>query len=215
MCSLYRVNDMLYLPSLSNARSAVFVSAEAVDQGAKSTACDPSVGHETTADTGYLAGLTVTESAVGTSECPWVVQAPRGRRVNLTLFNFAGAITTSAHEFTLKSDLVGPGCPVGTGLVVFDGNRTTAIPLCNNDGARQKRVYTSEGPVLRLFIQTFTDVAPQSLSKNSVAALQTNTLSATSFLIKYQGSTIIYFNLFLLFFCVFYFLYCSATHLCY
>lgn len=161
----------------------MFVTAEAVDQAVSAAACEPSVGHETTAETGYLAGLTVTETGVGTSDCPWVVRAAPGRHVNLTLFNFAGAVTT---EFSRRSD-VGAGCPVGTGLVVFDGNRTTAIPLCNTDAARQKRVYTSQRPVLRLFIQTFTDVASQTLSKNSVSALQTGPLSATSFLIKYQG----------------------------
>ena len=168
------------------------LSAEAVDHAGNSAACDPSVGHETTAETGYLAGLTVTETRVGTSDCPWVVRADPGRHVNLTLFNFAGAVTTAA-EFSRRSG-VEPGCPVGTGLVVFDGNRTTAIPLCNNDGARQKRVYTSERPVLRLFIQTFTDVASQSRSKNSVSALQSSVLSATSFLIKYQGTPYSQFN---------------------
>lgn len=84
--------------------------------------------------------------------------------------------------------LGGPICPVGTGLVVFDANKTTAIPLCGNDGARQKRVYTSEGPVLRLFVQTFSDVASQSPSRNSVSALKTGTLGSNSFLIKYQGN---------------------------
>lgn len=170
----------------------MLVSAEAVDQAVNSAACDPSVGHETTAETGYLAGLTVTETGIGTSDCPWVVRAAPGRHVNLTLFNFAGGAVTTAAEFSRRSD-VGAGCPVGTGLVVFDGNRTTAIPLCNNDAARQKRVYTSQRPVLRLFIQTFTDVASQTLSKNSVSAssLQTGPLSATSFLIKYQGTLLL------------------------
>jgi len=164
----------------------VFVLAEAVDQNGRTAPCDPSVGHETTAETGYLAGLTVAETRVGTSDCPWVVRAPSGRRVNLTLFNFAGAITT-VGELSRRSGLAS-GCPVGTGLVVFDGNRTTAIALCNNDGARQKQVYTSEGPILRLFIQTFADVASQTSRKNSVSALEVGALSANSFLIKYQGT---------------------------
>lgn len=162
-----------------------FVVAEAVDQVGQSAACDPSVGHETNADIGFLAGLTVTENHVGTSDCPWVVRAAAGRRVNLTLFNFAGAMTT-ADELSWRSGVT-PGCPVGTGLVVLDGNRTTAIPLCNDDGARQKRVYTSQGPVLRLFVQTFTDVARQARSKNSVSALQTGAPATSSFLIKYTG----------------------------
>ena len=163
----------------------MFVLAEAVDRMGKSSQCDPSVGHETRAEIGFLAGLTVTENLVGSSDCPWVVRAPAGRRVNLTLFNFAGAITT-ADDLSRRSGMA-PGCPVGTGLVVLDGNRTTAIPLCSNDGARQKRVYTSEGPVLRLFIQTFVDVAHETRSKNSVSALQTSALAAASFLIKYTG----------------------------
>ena len=74
-----------------------------------------------------------------------------------------------------------------TGLVVFDGNRTTAIPLCSKDGARQKRVYTSEGPVLRLFVQTFANVASQTRSRNAVSAYRTSPFGATSFLIKYEG----------------------------
>jgi len=162
------------------------VLAEAVDRDSRSSACDPSVGHETTAEQGFLAGLTVSESRVGTSDCPWVVRAPAGRRVNLTLFNFgvSGVTVTSADELSLRPG-VEHGCPVGTGLVVFDGNRTTAIPLCNSDAARQKRVYSSQGPVLRLFVQRFTDVT----SKNGVPALQTSTFSANSFLIKYQGAT--------------------------
>ena len=162
------------------------VLAEAVDEVGKSAPCDPSVGHETSEEIGFLAGLTVTENHVGTSDCPWVVRAPAGRRVNLTLFNFAGAVTT-ADEFSRRSGITS-GCVVGTGLVVLDGNRTTAIALCNNDGARQKRVYTSEGPVLRLFVQTFADVARETRSKNSVSALQSSVLSAASFLIKYTGN---------------------------
>ena len=159
--------------------------AEAVDGWVKTSACDSSVGHETTAETGFLAGLTVTETRVGTSDCPWVLRAPAGRRVNLTLFNFASAVT-SADESSRRSGLA-HGCPIGIGLVVFDGNRTTAIPLCDKDRARQKRVYTSEGPVVRVFVQTFADVAPQTHSTNAVSAFQTRTLGATSFLIKYQG----------------------------
>ena len=123
----------------------VICVAEAVDGGVK---CEPSVGHETTAETGFLAGLTVTETRVGTSDCPWVVRAPAGRRVNLTLFNFAAGagVATSVHELSRRRS---DGCPVGTGLVVFDGNRTTAVPLCSKDAARQKRVYSSQGPVLK------------------------------------------------------------------
>jgi len=163
--------------------------AEAVEGGVKTSACEPSVGHETTAETGFLAGLTVTESRrVGTSHCPWVVRAPAGRRVSLTLFNFAGGAATAVQdELSRRSD---GGCAVGTALVVFDGNQTTAIPLCSKDAARQRHVYTSHGPLLRLFVQTFTGVAPQMHSKNAVSAFQTSTLGATSFLIKYQGISI-------------------------
>ena len=120
-------------------------------------------------------------------DSPWVVRALAGRRVNLTLFNFAGAAAATGSDGFSRRSGAAHGCPVGTGLVVFDGNRTTAIPLCGKDGARQKRVYTSEGPVLRLFVQTFADVAPQTLSRNAVSAFQTSTLGAASFLIQYQG----------------------------
>ena len=175
----------------------MLVLAEAVDGGDTTAGCQPSVGHETRADTGFLAGLTLTETGVGTSNCPWVVRAPAGRRVNLTLFNFAsGAVATADGLSRRRPGLAAGtgGCPLGTGLVVFDGNRTTAVPLCNGDGTRRKRVYTSEGPVLRLFVQTFADVAAaaaQTSSKNSVSALQTGAVAATSFLIKYQSTKLL------------------------
>ena len=88
--------------------------AEAVDGGAKASACEASVGLVTTAEAGFLAGLTVAETPrVGTSDCPWVVRAPAGRRVNLTLFNFAGAAAAAGEMGRRPAESL--GCPLGTG----------------------------------------------------------------------------------------------------
>ena len=117
---------------LQPAGTGVFVSAEAVNQAGKRAPCDPSVGHETTAEAGFLAGLTVTETRVGTSDCPWVVRAPAGRRVNLTLFNFAGAVTTG-DEFSHRSGL-GPGCPVGCWTRMSSRYRPRRLRRQQDDG---------------------------------------------------------------------------------
>lgn len=102
-------------------------------------------GHSVYGETGFLAGVTAEESAVGTASCPWIVRGRLGRRVNLTLYSFSRCTGR------------------GTTVVVLDRNLSTPVPVCSSDGggmggrSRERRVYTSAGSVVRLFVRSAGD----------------------------------------------------------
>jgi len=65
---------------------------------------------------GYLSSLTAAEHGVGTAACPWLVQAPAGQTVDLTLFAFL-----SDDDQGRCRDAATAG---GWTVIVVDGNIT-------------------------------------------------------------------------------------------
>ena len=98
-----------------------------------------------TQSTGYLSSLTSAEVGVGTAACPWLVNAPAGQRVNLTLFAFLPAASTD-------DDGGCRGAAAGWTVVVVDGNITLEVPACHPapDG---RLVYSSHGSKLRIHLE--------------------------------------------------------------
>lgn len=101
-------------------------------------------GHSVYSEAGFLASLTAEESVVGTASCPWVVQGHPGRRINLTLYSFTAPQGVAIVD--------GAGTKCGWGVVVLDRNLSTSLPVCAN-GYRERRVYTSAGHVIKMFVQ--------------------------------------------------------------
>jgi len=67
---------------------------------------------------GYLAAISATESSVGSSECPWLLDIQHGQHVNISVY---GGLSPTHNQF-------GSYCLVA--LVIHDDNKTTLLPGC-------------------------------------------------------------------------------------
>jgi len=98
-----------------------------------------------TQSTGYLSSLTAAEFGVGSAACPWLLSAPAGQRVNLTLFAF------------LPDDVGGcRGSAAGWTMVVVDGNITLEVPACqvtSQSASDGRLIYSSHGSQLRIHLE--------------------------------------------------------------
>jgi len=115
------------------------------------------------ASSGYLSSFLAMETGVGLQSCPWLVDVPPGRQVNVTLLRFSepwtGGRLTAGCEWT---------------IVVREGNVTTHLPACAGgsggelarDGGRLQRIlYTSHrrGTPLTVYLRpTATSVSLRS-----------------------------------------------------
>jgi len=101
-----------------------------------------SMGEYGSTSAGYMSSFLALETGVGLQSCPWLVDVPTGRQVNVTLIRFSepwtGGGTTSGCEWT---------------IVVREGNVTTHLPGCaggsgvelaRDGGRRQRALYTSQ-----------------------------------------------------------------------
>jgi len=128
---------------------------------------------------GYLSSFLALETGVGLQSCPWLVDVPPGRQVNVTLMRFSerwpGGGLTSGCEWT---------------VVVREGNVTTHLPGCASgrggeltDGGdgRQRVVYTSHrrGTPLSVYLRPTT----------------TSSTLRSQLLLYFQGSLYFYFQL--------------------
>ena len=109
---------------------------------------------------GYLSSLSALETGVGLQLCPWLIDVPAGRQVNVTLLSFssssrlaaAGGMTMSSCEWS---------------VVIREGNVTTHLPGCAEASAveRQQHFYTSHqrGTPLTIYLRpTSTATTPRS-----------------------------------------------------
>ena len=111
---------------------------------------------------GYLASVTSLDSGCGSEESPWVVEAPDGHRLNLTLFDFMSYAEHQARYFPTDHHCFQYGQVQDT----HDGS-TTAI--CRGS-QRVKHVLLSKGSRVSL---VFT------LSKKDI--------HSGMFVVKYEG----------------------------
>lgn len=120
-----------------------------------------------TVESGILLSPTFTDlqSYSRTTGCPWVVRTKPGRRINLTLYSFPSA-TDGAD--------VQSACAMK--ILILDRNRTTTADLCA-DGQRQKQIYTSQGNLVRVYVQA-----------GKVREGRDTTVPPGRFLLNFQGS---------------------------
>ena len=90
---------------------------------------------------GYLASITTQEHGFGATNCPWVITARPGQKINVTLYDFAdyASITTTPES--------GLGVLEDTKYcreyaMIKEGSSMKNVVACNQEDRRQ-RVYTS------------------------------------------------------------------------
>lgn len=123
-----------------------------------------------TTESGILLSPTFTDlqSNSRSTACPWVVRTKPGRRINLTLYSFPAA-----------TDGVDIQSACAMKIVILDRNRTTTTDLCA-DGQRQKQIYTSQGNLVRVYVQS-----------GKVREGKEMILPPGRFLLNFQGSLLI------------------------
>ena len=113
------------------------------------------VEHWSSMSAGYLSSFVAVETGVGLQSCPWLIDVPPGRQVNVTLLSFSppwpGGEVTRGCEWT---------------IVVREANVTTHLPGCvggSSESARRARrrqrvLYTSHrrGTPLTVYLQPTT-----------------------------------------------------------
>ena len=78
-----------------------------------SRTCVPPTSFDLTSRQGYISSMVADSTQRGTTQCPWVIEARRGQRINVTLWDFgsgAGVDRSAGQSAAAKStgDLVQP-----------------------------------------------------------------------------------------------------------
>ena len=89
---------------------------------------------------GYLSSSIADRSGFGLPNCPWTLTVEPGRRIRLSIFNFASSKTMGSRRATCEPY-----------LSVLDQKRKTNITICRGD-VRRKEVYVSQKNALQLHI---------------------------------------------------------------
>ena len=89
---------------------------------------------------GYLSSSIADRSGFGLPNCPWSLTVEPGRRIRLSIFNFAPSKNMGSRRATCEQY-----------LSLLDQKRQTNITICRGD-VRRKEVYVSEKNALQLHI---------------------------------------------------------------
>lgn len=87
------------------------------------------------ARSGYLSSSLRNINGAGTVNCPWLIEASTGQRLNITLFKFAPYKTSPLSSSTSVCFEIG---------VIQEGGVSQGILTCGTD-SRQKSIYKSNG----------------------------------------------------------------------
>ncbi|KAK2150343.1 hypothetical protein LSH36_410g03000, partial [Paralvinella palmiformis] len=99
---------------------------------------------------GYLASATPVEDGIGTRQCPWILHANSGQRINLTLYAFG---TAQRHlEDADGGELMEPIDECGSDIIITDSGRTRSISACGQL-VRRRLIYMSDGFELEVYFE--------------------------------------------------------------
>ena len=118
-----------------------------------------------TDQSGFLSSIITEEQGFGSSRCPWVVSVTRGRKINVTLIDFAVATRYPEARNT---------CHVYA--KIRESGISSDVTVCGGQ-TRERSVYLSEGSKVEITVITFK-------VKNE----------PIHFLLKYEGITRTYKN---------------------
>lgn len=137
-------------------------------------------------ETSFITRVGPAELAASSADCPWLVRARSGQRLNLTV-HFA---QPPADDPTTKTKTAGTSPPL-CGLVVdvVDGNRTTTLkPPCGADRHRERQTYSSISSELKVYARstggaTYSAAAAATDDADDVLS----STSSPGFLLHYHG----------------------------
>ena len=92
-----------------------------------------------------IANTVTQETGCGSPDCPWIIEVPRGQRINITLNDFAVEKRGQPNSKPFLSDAL-PNCRVYA-TIQEAGSRATSI--CGGD-SRVKHVYTSRTNMVKI-----------------------------------------------------------------
>lgn len=140
---------------------------------------------------GYLASIMTRDSPVGSSDCPWIVEAQPGQVVNLTGWAFDLASFDRGRQSVSSEP-----CSSGRAKVnVEDENRTLILSSCPSDAYSPRQRHwsvMSQGHRVKIYIQaTSVDDLDQSSSGQQVDVSDTTTSNGPFYLLRYSGTELI------------------------
>jgi len=125
-----------------------------------------------TANVGHISSLTTMSSNCGTKDCPWIIRADPGMRIELSVIDFSLESLDAMFHYNGTSLCIAYAIAVET----LDGSGMTTI--CRPEVRTSPVVFTSRGNVLEL----------RMVQRNSIA-LQSSQNRNPNFLIRYQAVT--------------------------
>ena len=117
------------------------VCVDAVRDGDAIESCQSPGVSRMTSQFGYMTSVTASHTVVGTAACPWQIEVERGRRINLTMYNFAE--TAAKHRQTTSC---------GVYVIIRDANTTAELAACGG-WHRQTALWVSHGDSIQLHIR--------------------------------------------------------------
>lgn len=88
------------------------------------------------------------DTGLGTLDCPWVVKASIGQRLQLSVFDFGKVVRDESGKW-IQSNYNSHNCPVH--LVLHDGSAISEMPLCGG-GNRERHLVTSKENSVKIYL---------------------------------------------------------------
>lgn len=157
MCCVRTIAPCFSIPSLTVSGLPPSSPKDSSSGPATTSACDESAISLPT-PSGYLASYTTRlPGAYGTHRCPWVLRAPAGQRINITLHDFTAP---RVQQGSADGRPRHPATPVDRcpPMVVFQetGSPDHVVRSCDSR-LKRRLVYVSHGNVLRVFVANGTN----------------------------------------------------------
>src|SRR6218665_1714130 len=101
-----------------------------------------------TAPSGYISNIFTEETELGTVKCPWLIQAGKGQRINVTLLDFGTASVTGGGA----GDLPEAGKTCQAYAIISERQSSRSVTVCSGT-ERQRHVFLSEQEQLEVRVQ--------------------------------------------------------------
>jgi len=137
-------------------------------------------------ESSFVTRIGPAELAASSDNCPWLVRARPGQRLNLTV-HFSLLVGDDSGT-TPKNDAGGPLC--GLVIDVVDGNRTTTLkPPCGMDRHRERQSYSSTSNQLKVYVRSTggATYAAAAATADAAADVILSSTSSPRFLLHYHG----------------------------
>jgi len=117
----------------------------------ESRLCVPPTSYVLTSRRGYLSSAVADTTQRGTTQCPWVIEARPGQRINVTLWDFGGSVYQGSESTAAAASL--PGSELVQSCLAYAVVRERAparsftVILCLHDQANIKEPSSKCRPI--------------------------------------------------------------------